>query len=79
MIERLYNEERQCEAPAYIEATAQITQVRQQLIDRLDTDGQALLDQLELLYLRQSGAELRNSFAEGFSTAVKLLLETLEC
>lgn len=78
MIEQLFNEEKPCEDPVYKESTAQINKLWQQLRERLDEDGQALLDQLEFLYIRQSGAELRDAFADGFSTAVKLLLEAIQ-
>ncbi len=78
MIEQLYNEERQCKEPAYIEATAQIPEIRRRLTERLDADGQILLEQLEALYIRQNNAILKDVYADGFSTAVKLILEALK-
>lgn len=78
MIERLFDEERTYGEPQYSEAAEQINEVRQLLMGRLDSEGQALLEQLTDLYIRQSGLELKDAFAEGFSVAIKLLVEALD-
>ena len=79
MIERLFDEERPYGGPQHSKAAAQINEVRQLLMERLDSEGQASLEQLSDLYIRQSGLELKDAFAEGFAVAVKLLVEALEC
>ena len=78
MIERLFDEERTYGGPQHSKAAAQINEVRQLLMGHLDSEGQALLEQLSDLYIRQSGLELKDAFAEGFSVAVKLLAEALD-
>lgn len=78
MIERLFDEERPYGGPQRGKAAIQINEVRQLLMGRLDSEGQALLEQLSDLYIRQSGLEMKDAFAEGFSVAVKLLVEALE-
>ena len=78
MIEQLFNEERQYGEPIYSQTTAQIIKVRETIRNKLDDAGKAQLGQLEALYIRQNSAIVKAVYAEGFSTAVKLLLEALE-
>ena len=77
MIEQLFNEERQYGEPVFSQTTAQIVKVRESVRTKLDDAGKAQLGQLEALYIRQNSAMLKDVYAEGFSTAVKLLLEAL--
>ena len=78
MIEQLFNEERRYGEPIFSQTTAQIVKVREAVRTKLDDAGKAQLGQLEDLYIRQNNSILKDVYAEGFSTAVKLLLEALE-
>ncbi|MBD5148889.1 MAG: hypothetical protein HDT18_00585 [Oscillibacter sp.] len=78
MIEQLFNEERLYGEPVFSQTTAQIIKVRETIRNKLDDAGKAQLGQLEALYIRQNNAIVKDVYAEGFSTAVKLLLEALE-
>ena len=78
MIEQLFNEERQYGELIFSQTTAQIVKVREAVRTKLDDAGKAQLGQLEDLYIRQNNSILKDVYAEGFSTAVKLLLEALE-
>jgi len=78
MIEQLFNEEQQYGEPAYSQASAQIVKLRELLRNQLDEAGKARLGQLEALYIRQNNAILKDVYTDGFSTAVKLLLEALK-
>ena len=77
MIEQFFNEERQYGEPTFSQMTAQIVKVREAMRTQLDDTGKARLGQLEALYIRQNTAMLKDAYADGFSTAVKLLLEAL--
>ena len=77
MIELLFDEERQYGEPIFSQTTAQIVKVRESIRTKLDDAGKAQLGQLEALYIRQNNAIVKDVYAEGFSTAVKLLLEAL--
>lgn len=77
MIEQLFNEERQYGEPTFSQTMAQIVTIREALRNQLDDAGKARLGQLEALYIRQNNAILKDVYADGFSTAVKLLLEAL--
>ncbi len=78
MIEQLFNEERQYGEPVFSQMTAQIVKQREALRNQLDAAGKARLGQLEALYIRQNNAILKDVYADGFSTAVKLILEALK-
>ena len=77
MIEQLFNEERQYGEPTFSQMNSQIVKVRESIRSHLDDAGKARLGQLEALYIRQSSAMLKDAYADGFSMAVKLLLEAL--
>jgi len=77
MIEQLFNEERQYGGPAFNQTSAQIVKLREAIRNQLDETGKARLGQLEALYIRQNSAILKDVYADGFSTALKLLLEAL--
>lgn len=77
MIERLFDEDHHYGEPVFSQASKQIEELRKLLKKQLDTEGQVALGQLEDLYIRQSSAMLRDAYADGFSTAVKLLAEAL--
>lgn len=79
MIEQLFNEERQYGEPTFSQMTPQITKAREAIRNHLDDAGKARLGQLEALYIRQNTAMLKDAYADGFSTAVKLLLDALRC
>ena len=76
MIELLYSAE--TSRPEYRAAYRKIERVRRKLQARLDTEGQALLEEFERLYTRQTSLELQDTFADGFSAAVTLLIEALD-
>lgn len=75
MIERLINLERPYGEPEYSRLSEQITQLKQGLIIQLDQEGRNRLEQLTDAYLRQENAVLRDAFADGFWSAVELMLE----
>ena len=75
MIEQLFNEERQYGEPVYSQITAQITEVREELSSQIDDAGRVQLWELDSLYNRQSSAMLKDAYAEGFSAAIKLMVE----
>lgn len=75
MIERLMNPERPYGEPEYSRLSEQITQLKQELIIQLDQEGRERLEQLTDAYLRQENAVLRDAFADGFWSAVELMLE----
>ena len=52
--------------------------MREAVRTKLDDAGKAQLGQLEALYIRQNNAILKDVYAEGFSTAVKLMMEALK-
>ena len=78
MIEQLFNEERQYGELIFSQTTAQIVKVREAVRTKLDDAGKAQLGQLEDLYIRQNNAILKDVYAEGFSIAVKLMMEALK-
>jgi len=77
MIEQLFNEERQYGEPMFSQTAAQIEKLREEIRAPMDDAGKERLNQLEALYIRQNSAILKDVYADGFSTAVKLLLEAL--
>lgn len=76
MIERLYPEG--ADRPEYRAAYRKIERTRRKLHAHLDKEGQALLAEFERLYMHQTTLELRDTFADGFSAAVTLLIEALD-
>lgn len=77
MIEQLFNEEKQYGEPTFSQASTQIVKIRETLKAQLDAKGNAQLGQLEALYIRQNNAIVKDVYADGFSTAVKLLVEAM--
>lgn len=75
MIERLINLERTYGGPEYSRLTEEISQLKNLLCGQLDQEGAQWLEQLTDAYMRQENAVLREAFADGFWTAVKLMLE----
>lgn len=75
MIERFMNPERSYGEPKYSQLSRQITELRKKLDKQLDHEGQELLEQLSDTYIRQGNAMLPDAFADGFWTAVELMLE----
>ena len=78
MIEKLFNEEQQYGEPIFSQITEQIIRVRESVRNKLDDAGKEQLEQLEVLYIRQNNAIVKDVYAEGFSAAVKLLVEALD-
>lgn len=75
MIERLINLERTYGGPEYSRLTEEISQLKNLLCGQLDQEGAQWLEQLTDAYMRQENAALSDAFAEGFWTAVELMLE----
>lgn len=75
MIERLMNLERPYGEPEYSRLAEKITQLKQQLAGQVDQEGVRWLERLSDLYIRQETAVLRDAFADGFWSAVELMLE----
>lgn len=75
MIERLLNLERPCGEPEYSRLAEELTQLKQQLSRQLNQEGVHCLEQLTDLHMRQETAVLRDAFADGFWSAVELILE----
>jgi len=75
LIERLIDLERPYGEPEYSKRSQQIAMLRQQLAGQLPPESQKWLDQLTDAYMRQETAVLRDAFADGFWTAVELMLE----
>jgi len=75
MIERLMDLERPYGEPEYSRLSEQITQLKQELIIQLDQEGRERLEQLSDTYIRQATVILRDAFADGFWSAVELMLE----
>lgn len=74
MIERLFNEER----PKHHPGRSEIAQRKEQLWHRLDSSSQILLEELIDAYIRQTSADVRDAFADGFCAAVELMLDCVE-
>lgn len=75
MIERLINLERPYGEPEYSKLSERRTQLKQRLSSQLTQEGQNLLEQLTDIFMRQETATLHDAFADGFCTAVELILE----
>lgn len=75
MIERLMNPEHPYGEPDYSRFSKHITDLRKQLQGQLDRKSQNLLEQLCNTYIRQGNAMLPDAFADGFWSAVELMLE----
>lgn len=75
MLERLMDPERSYGEPAYSKLSVEIADLQQKLNGQLNKQGQAWLEELSYAYLRQENAMLPDAFADGFWTAVELMLE----
>ncbi len=75
MIERLMNLERPYGEPEYSELSEEISKLKDSLCDKLDQDGRKRLEQMADTCVRRETAVLRGAFADGFWTAVELILE----
>jgi len=75
MIERLMNLERPYGEPEYDKLSKEISELRDSLCDKLDQDGKKWLEQMADTCVRRETAVLRDAFADGFWTAVELILE----
>ena len=77
MIEHLFNEERKYGEPICSQVAVQIAEVREELSGQMDDAGRAQLWELDSLYNRQSSAMLKDAYVEGFSSAIRLMMEVL--
>lgn len=75
MIERLMDLERPYGGTEYRKLSNLSEELHQQLSQWLDQEGTRYLEQLEDSYMRRENAVLQDAFAEGFWTAVDLMLE----
>lgn len=75
MIERLINLERPYGEPEYSRLSEQIAQMKQQLCFQLNQEGRNRLEQLTDIFMRQETVILHDAFADGFWTAVELMLD----
>lgn len=75
MLERLMDQERPYGEPTYSKLSAEIAELRQKLSEQLDAQGQVWLEKISDAYLRQGSVMLPDAFADGFWTAVELMLE----
>ena len=75
MLERLMNFEQPYGEPRYSQLGEQINNLLQILNSKLDCKSQQLLQQLSDTYIRQQTVMLPDAFADGFWTAVELMLE----
>lgn len=75
MFERLMKPEKPYGEPQYSKLSEEITCLKQNLMGQLNSEGQAWLEQLSDQYIRQGNAMLPDAFADGFWTAVELVLE----
>ena len=75
MIERLIDPERPYGEPEYSILSEQLTQLKQQLCSQLTQEGKDRLEQLTDIFIRQETAILHDAFADGFWTAVELMLD----
>ena len=75
MIERLISPERPYGEPKYSKLSEKISYLRDSLYGQLNQEGQKWLEQLADAYMQQETAVLRDAFAEGFWTALKLTEE----
>lgn len=78
MIEHFFDETRNYGKPERTEYAQEISDLQRALADQLDREGKLCLDQLESAYLRQSSAELKDVFVEGFCTAMELVWEIMD-
>lgn len=75
MIERLMDLECPCGEPEYSRLAEEITQMKRQLSGQLGRQGVQYLEQLTDLRMRQETSVLRDAFADGFWSAVELMME----
>lgn len=75
MIERLIDPERPYGEPEYSILSEQLTQLKQRLYSQLTQEGKDRLEQLTDIFIRQETAILHDAFADGFWTAVELMLD----
>lgn len=75
MIERLIDPERPYGEPEYSILSEQLTQLKQRLCSQLTQEGKDRLEQLTDIFIRQETAILHDAFADGFWTAVELMLD----
>lgn len=75
MIKQLVNTERPYGEPEYSKQSAEIARLKKLLCDQLGQTGQVWLEHLTDAYMRQETAVLHDAFADGFCSAVELMLE----
>lgn len=75
MIERFMDLERPYGGPVYSKLAAESTQLKELLCKKLDGEGRRWLEKLTDTYVSQENGALRDAFADGFWSAVDLMLE----
>lgn len=75
MIEKLMDPERPYGEPAYSKLSEQIHQLQQAISVQLMPENQKQMEQLADAYIRRETAALSDAFADGFWTAVELMME----
>ena len=77
MIERLVDLERQYGEPEYSKLSKQIIVLQEKLKKQLGPEGKEWLEQLCDAYIRQGTVILYDVFADGFWSAVDIMVEYL--
>lgn len=77
MIERLFESERRYGEPEYSQAMARIIAAKDHLLQQLDKEGRAYVEQLTDAYVWQEGVMVRDAFWEGFCIAAGLAADVL--
>ena len=78
MIKRLMNPERPYGEPEYSKMSEQIIKLQKALAEQLNQEHQVLLEQLSDTYIRQGNTMLADAFADGFCTAIELMLDFVQ-
>lgn len=78
MIKQLMNPERPYGEPEYSKLSKKITKMQKALAEQLDQEHQVLLEQLSDTYIRQGNNMLEDAFADGFCTAIELMLDFVQ-
>ena len=75
MIERLFPEEWNFGGGKRREMERETVKIKEALSGKLDPEGRELLEQLSTSFIRSSNLEIQDAFAQGFWTALDLIME----
>ncbi len=78
IIECLLNEESKYGEPQYSEISQEIAKMKEKLGQQLNTDGQALLEEISDRYIYQGSFLIRDAFLEGFCVAMEIIFDVIE-